>query len=81
MSVIFCNLRRFKTVEPQYGDVLLKILLIAGKSPYLGNAYDLIYFLMFIAIKYLRENCNDLEKISRGYKYFYLINLSETTCR
>jgi len=41
-----------KTVEPQYGDVLLKILLIAGKSPYLGFAYGL--FLIFISIIYVR---------------------------
>ena len=41
-----------KTVEPQYGDVLLKILLIAGKSPYLGIAYGL--FLIFISIIYVR---------------------------
>jgi hypothetical protein len=52
MSVIFCNLRRFKTVEPQYGDVFLKNLLIAGKSPYLGTAYDL--FLMFISNIYVK---------------------------
>ena len=37
-----------KTDEPQYGDVLLKILLNAGKSPNLGFAYDLFFFLISI---------------------------------
>jgi hypothetical protein len=41
------------TDEPQYGDVLLKILLNAGKSPILGFAYDLLFwiFLLFIGVK------------------------------
>lgn len=37
---------------PQYGDVLLKILLNAGKSPYLGFAYDL--FLILTTIIYVK---------------------------
>lgn len=41
-----------KTVEPQYGDVLLKILLNAGNSPNLGFAYDL--FLIIISIIYVK---------------------------
>ena len=40
------------TDEPQYGDVLLKILLNAGNSPNLGLAYDL--FLVIISIIYVK---------------------------
>ena len=36
------------TDEPQYGDVLLKILLNAGKSPILGFAYDLFLISLLI---------------------------------
>ena len=34
------------TQDPQYGDVLLKILLNAGTSSNLGVAYDLFWMLM-----------------------------------
>ena len=44
-SVIWGGLN---TDEPHYGDVVLKILLNAGKSPNLGFAYDL--FLIIISI-------------------------------
>jgi len=37
-----------KTVGPHYGDVVLKILLNAGKSPNLGFAYDLFFLLITI---------------------------------
>lgn len=36
------------TVEPHYGDVMLKILLNAGTSPNLGFAYDLFFILTII---------------------------------
>nr|AAL74181.1 apocytochrome B [Trichoderma reesei] len=42
-----------KTVEPHYGDVMLKILLNAGKSPNLGFAYDLL-FILLISIIYVK---------------------------
>lgn len=42
-----------KTVEPHYGDVMLKILLNAGKSPNLGFAYDLL-FIILISIIYVK---------------------------
>jgi len=34
-----------KIDEPHYGDVMLKILLNAGKSPNLGFAYDILFML------------------------------------
>jgi hypothetical protein len=40
------------TDEPHYGDVVLKILLNAGKSPNLGFAYDLL--LIYILIIYVK---------------------------
>jgi hypothetical protein len=40
------------TVGPHYGDVMLKILLNAGKSPHLGFAYDL--FLILTTIIYVK---------------------------
>lgn len=36
------------TDEPQYGNVLLKILLDAGISPILGFAYDLLYLIILL---------------------------------
>ena len=40
------------TDEPHYGDVVLKILLNAGKSPNLGFAYDLFFvFILTIYVK------------------------------
>nr|P03880.3 RecName: Full=Intron-encoded DNA endonuclease I-AniI; AltName: Full=COB intron protein; AltName: Full=mRNA maturase bI1; Contains: RecName: Full=Truncated non-functional cytochrome b; Contains: RecName: Full=DNA endonuclease/RNA maturase I-AniI; Flags: Precursor [Aspergillus nidulans] len=36
------------TDEPQCGDVLLKILLNAGKSPILGFAYDLFFIIVLL---------------------------------
>jgi hypothetical protein len=39
------------TDEPQYGDVLLKILLNAGKSPILGFAYVLFFIILLISVK------------------------------
>lgn len=36
------------TDEPQYGDVLLKILLNAGISPILGFAYDLFFLIILL---------------------------------
>ena len=41
-----------KTVGPHYGDVVLKILLNAGKSPNIGSAYDLS--LILISIIYVK---------------------------
>lgn len=38
------------TVEPHCGDVTLKILLNAGKSPNLGFAYDLLLFILISTI-------------------------------
>jgi quinol-cytochrome oxidoreductase complex cytochrome b subunit len=40
------------TVEPHCGDVMLKILLNAGKSPHWGYAYDL--FLILTTIIYVK---------------------------
>lgn len=37
--------------EPQYGDILLKILLNAGKSPILGFAYGLFLTMLIISVK------------------------------
>ena len=37
-----------KIDEPHYGDVMLKILLNAGKSPNLGYAYDILFMLTTI---------------------------------
>ena len=39
------------TVEPYCGDVILKILLNAGKSPNLGVAYDLFFIFIIIYVK------------------------------
>ena len=39
------------TVEPYCGDVILKILLNAGKSPNLGLAYDLFFIFIIIYVK------------------------------
>lgn len=78
------------TDEPQYGDVLLKILLNAEKSPILGFVYDLLFIiilLIYVKIAMTRGKSAGVRSIHTSeasqrlhagdLRYAYLVGLFE----